>query len=238
MPTNSAIFEPIIRTVVTFLVVLIIARILGRKQISQLTFFDYVAGTAIGSLSASAMSNSAISLATDIMCFITWTLLIISLHAVTLRSAPARKLLDEQPRVVIRNGKILEQSLVSSQYTVNDLLAELRKKEVFDPSKIDIGILETSGELSILKKAEHQSITTKDLNISCHLKNATARKYTGQELIVNGEVLYASLAEAGISAHWLKKQLEQQGITDITKLTTAVLTPSGKLYIDMKLDLL
>jgi uncharacterized membrane protein YcaP (DUF421 family) len=235
-PTNFSMFEPILRAIVTFLIVLAIARILGRKQISQLTFFDYVAGTAIGSLAATTMANSAVPLVTDLLCFITWTILIMSLNAIIQHSVPARKLLDEEPTVVIRSGKILEQKLRNSQYTVNDLLMQLREKEIFDPSAIDIGILEANGELSILKKAEYQTVTAKDLNISCTSKNTGALKCTGKELIMHGEFLEENLSLLGISKDWVETQLKNQGISDIHNVTVATFTPNGKLYIDMELD--
>ena len=235
-PTDLSILEPILRTFITFFVVLAIARILGRKQISQLTFFDFVAGTSIGSLSASAMSNNSIPLVNILLCFITWTLLIISMNIITLHSAPARKLLDEQPRVVIRGGKILEKNLGSGFYTVSDLLMQLREKDVFDPSEIDVGILETNGELSILKKAEYQTITAKDLNISSQSKSVAASQFTGKELVINGQILQDHLLILGVSEQWLKQQLQIQGVTDIKNVTLATLTPGGKIYIDMELD--
>lgn len=235
-PTALSILEPILRTLLTFLVVLAMSRILGRKQISQLTFFDYVAGTAIGSLSATAMSNSSIPLATDVLCFITWTLLIIMMNVVTMHSVPARKLLDDQPKVVIRNGQILEDSLGNGFYTISDLLMQLREKEVFDPSEIEIGILETNGELSILKKAEYRTITAKDLNISTKSKKSAASRYSGTELVLNGKILHENLSAVGVSELWLQQQLQTQGVNDINEVTLAILTPDGKVYIDMKFD--
>lgn len=236
LPIDLSIFEPLLRTLFAFVAVLLIARILGRKQISQLTFFDYVAGTAIGSLSASTMSNNSIPLVTYLLCFITWTLLIISMNVISLHSAPARKLLDDQPRVVIRSGKILEKNLGSGFYTVSDLLMQLREKEVFDPNEIDVGILETNGELSILKKVEYQTVTAKDLNISSQTTKISGSHYTGKELVINGEAIQPHLSELGISKQWLEQQLKAQGVTDIRAVTLATLTPDGKIYIDMKLD--
>lgn len=157
------IWEPISRSIIVFLVVFILTRILGQKQISQLTFFDYVAGTTLGSLAASAMSNNMIPLLTDMLCFITWTSLIILLNITRLSSMPARKILQGQPRLVIRNGKILEETLHDGFYHINDLLAQLREKEVFDPSEIEIGIMEIDGQLSILKKSPYQPLTAKAL---------------------------------------------------------------------------
>lgn len=229
--------ETIVRTISVFLIVLLIARLLGRKQISQLTFFDYLAGTTIGSIAASAMTNKFIPLATDLLCFMTWTILIIASHLITGRSAPARKFLNDQPRVVIRSGKILESNLATGFYSASDLLAQLREREIFDPNEVEIGILETTGQLSILKKAEYKTVTCKDLNLSKqdHI-NTTASQYITKELILNGKILHKNLSLLHISEAWLQEQLQFQGIEDIEDVTIAILTPEGKVYVDTKSD--
>ncbi len=233
---EPSIFEPILRTTFVFFIVLVIARLLGRKQISQLTFFDYLAGTTIGSLAASAMANKSISLTTELLCFTTWTILVITMNIITLHNAPVKKLLNDQPRVVIRAGKILESNLATGFYSASDLLAQLREKQIFDPNEVEVGILETNGQLSILKKAEYRAVTAKDLNISKQNNIATASQYTGKELVINGEILQQNLSLLHISEVWLQEQLQLQGITDIKDVTVAILTPEGKVYADMKSD--
>lgn len=234
---EASSLEIILRTISVFLIVLLIARLLGRKQISQLTFFDYLAGTTIGSLAASAMANKSIPLTTDLLCFITWTILIIASHLITGHNASAKKFLNDQPRVVIRDGKILESNLATGFYSASDLLAQLREKEIFDPNEVAIGILETNGQLSLLKKAEYKTVTCKDLNLSKQNNlNTAASQYTSKELILNGKILHENLSLLHISEAWLQEQLQLQGIDDIKNVTIAILTPEGKLYVDTKSD--
>ncbi|MBP2629820.1 MAG: hypothetical protein H6Q70_448 [Firmicutes bacterium] len=229
--------ETIVRTISVFLIVLLIARLLGRKQISQLTFFDYLAGTTIGSLAASAMTNKSIPFATDLICFMTWTILIIASHIITGHSAPAKKFLNDQPRVVIRSGKILESNLATGFYSASDLLAQLREKEIFDPNEVEIGILETTGQLSILKKAEYKTVTCKDLNLPKQTYiNTKVSQYISKELILHGKILHENLSLLHISKAWLQEQLQLQGIDGIEEVTIAILTPEGKVYVDTKSD--
>lgn len=86
---EQLIWEPVLRTFLTFLVVLAVTRILGRKQLSQLTFFDYVAGTTIGSLAASAMANAAVPLLIDVICFLTWATLIMAVNILAIHNYPS-----------------------------------------------------------------------------------------------------------------------------------------------------
>lgn len=228
------IWEPISRSIIVFLVVFILTRILGQKQISQLTFFDYVAGTTLGSLAASAMANNMIPLLTDMLCFITWTGLIILLNISRLSSMPARKILQGQPRLVIRNGKILEETLHDGFYHINDLLAQLREKEVFDPSEIEIGIMETNGQLSILKKSPYQPVTAK----SAHMQSSaqSTKQFDAKELVIDGKIQQQNLAVCGLTENWLKQQLQAQNITDLKQVTLALLTPAGTVYVDKRAD--
>lgn len=232
----ESLWNPVLRTFFTFIVVMAITRILGRKQLSQLTFFDYVAGTTIGALAASSMSNVSIPLLTDVICFLTWGALIIAVNITALHSIPVRKLLKDEPRLVIRDGKILESNLKNGFYSINDLLAQLREKDVFDPNEIETGIIETNGQLSILKKGSLKPVLTQDLNsINKTDKNISSQCY-GKELVLHGQIIFDNLSSTGVTEDWIKQQLGIQGISDLTEVTLAVLTPQGTLYIDKKSD--
>lgn len=229
------IWEPVMRTVVVFLVVFTLTRVLGQKQIAQLTFFDYVVGTAIGSLAASAMVNPMIPLVIDVLCFITWGALILLMNTVRMASMPAKKLLQGQPRLVIREGKILEETLHAGYYSAADLLAQLREQGVFDPREVDIGIIETNGQLSVLKKSQAQAVPT-PATPGMPAANKGKGQAATNELIVNGEIQRENLQRVGVTEAWLKQQLFAQGVKDLAVVTLAVLTPQGELYVDERSD--
>lgn len=231
---SSELWEPVLRTTLVFLVVFTVTRILGQKQISQLTFFDYVVGTAIGSLAASAMSNPTIPLITDVLCFITWGALVLLFHATRLASMPLKKLLEGQPRLVIRDGKILEETLRGGYYSIDDLLAQLREQGVFNPQEVAVGIIETNGQLSILKNSQVQAMPAGKEQIP--YAGQDEGRFGTNELIVNGEIKRENLLAAGVTESWLKQQLSARGIEDINTVTLAMLTPKGDLYIDKTAD--
>ncbi|GMA99325.1 DUF421 domain-containing protein [Pelosinus sp. IPA-1] len=232
--TQMSFMELFLRVTLAFWVLLTLTRIMGRKQVSQLTFFDYVTGISIGSIAAVLAVDKDIPLVTGILGLVIWTTWAMILNIGTLKSIPLRKYIDGEPIMVIHNGKILEQNIGSKYYNVNDLMMELRENGVFDPSEVQIGIAEPDGKLSILKKPQLQPITPKDLNIQHSTPNSHLA--VGKELIIDGNIIMENLTVNKVDAKWLQQQLNNHGIVDISQIMIATMTPQGTLYIDKKQD--
>lgn len=136
--------------------------------------------------------------------------------------------------LVIYDGKILEEYLGRMHYNIDDLLMQLRIQNVFDPSEIELGIMEPNGELSIKKKPQFSAVTNQDLNI---MKPAPlASRFTGRQLIVDGVVADKELEALGVSKQWLLDQLKLQGVADVSEILVASIKPDGTLYWDKKSD--
>ncbi|MBP2644935.1 MAG: hypothetical protein H6Q75_375 [Firmicutes bacterium] len=233
--TDAALFwEIAIRTSISFLLLLLLIRIMGRKQISQLTFFDYITSISIGSIAAVVAIDTSIPLIVGIFALIVWTVCIMAVNLLTLKSVPARKFIDGTPIMVIYDGKILEKNLGSRFYNAHDLLMELRENGVFDPNEVQVAIAEPNGKLSILKKSQYQPITVKDLNLPPSTQAASW--FAGKELIVDGKIMEENLTAFGIQKEWLNEQLKNQGITQASEVLLATITPEGTLYLDKKKD--
>lgn len=222
--------ELIIRVTIAFWLLLLLIRIMGRKQVSQLTFFDYITGISIGAITASLAVNRTIPIITAIFALIIWTFWLMIVNVTTLKSIPARKLLNSEPIMVIHNGQILEQNLRLRYYNVNDLLMQLRENGVFDPNEVQIGIAETDGKLSILKKSQFKPVTGKDLNIQTTINSTNYA--VEKELVIDGQIIYDNLSLNHVNIEWLQQQLNSQGITDMRQVMLATITPQGTLYVD------
>ena len=122
----------LVRGIIGFFTLLIFTRILGKQQVSQLNFFDYVVGITIGSTASSLTTDLTSRAWPHWVGLITWTALCFILQLITLKSKTAEKFLDGQPTIVITNGKILEKSMKKFRYTIGDLLSQLRDKGIFD----------------------------------------------------------------------------------------------------------
>lgn len=227
--------ETILNTSIALLVLLIATRIMGRRSIAQLTYFDYVIGITIGSI-ASSMAISKVDIHQGAVSLGISTLWVLIINVLTRFSLSARKLINSSPIMVIYKGQILEDNLRKKYYNINDLLEQLRENGTFNPDEVEIAIAETDGQLSILKKPQFQSVITKDLAISDDSKVPKASKFIGKELVLSGKIIEQNLSECGITMEWLKSQLQAQGVETVDNVNLAMLTPQGTLYIDINHD--
>ncbi len=220
----------LVRGLIGFFTLLIFTRILGKQQISQLTFFDYVVGITIGSTASTLTTDLTSRAWPHWVGLVTWTALCFILQLITLKSKAAEKYLDGEPTIVITNGKILEKSMKKFRYTIGDLLEQLRDKGVFDLEEVAYAVLEKDGQLSILKKPEYDPVTPKDLK----LKSSNAS--IDLELIYDGSILQDHLISINRNEKWLMTKLKKQGIKDAAEVFLATYNASSGLHIDLYED--
>ena len=222
-------WEMIIRTTVSFLILLILARIMGKKQISQLTFFHYVTGITIGSIAAEISVNADTPFFNGSIALIWWAVLTVIVNLLTIKSIKARKLLDDKPTILILKGKISEQGMKKARFTLNDLTMMLREQGVFSIMDVNYAILETNGELSILKKTSQEPATRQDVKAP-----GTEPKYIPTEIISDGNLLKENLTELKLTEEWVYDQLKKKGIGTIEQVYYAEIQGDGTLHIDEK----
>lgn len=220
----------LVRGIVGFFTLLIFTRLLGKQQISQLTFFDYVVGITIGSTASTLTTDLTSSAWPHWVGLFTWTALCIILQLITLKSKTAEKYLDGEPTIVISNGKILEDSMKKFRYTISDLLSQLRDKDIFDIGDVAYAVLEKDGQLSVLKKTGCDSVTPKDLKIKTSTANIDV------EIIYDGSILQDNLNIINRTEKWLIKKLENKGINDASEVFLATYNASSGLHIDLYED--
>jgi len=215
-----------VRAVISFFTLLIFAKILGKQQISQLAFFDYVLGITIGSIAAELTIDLSSSAWPHWVGLLTWAVLGYLMEWITLKWRYAAKYIVGEPAVIIMNGKIMENVLRKMRFTVSDVMELLRNKDIFDLSQVDFAILESNGQLSVLRKPEYEPLTAKDMKIS--------KKPSGisTELIYDGILIEENLRQLNKDTKWLMKQLKAQGIKDISEVFLATLNPAGSFYVD------
>jgi uncharacterized membrane protein YcaP (DUF421 family) len=220
----------LVRAIIGFFTLLIFARLLGKQQISQLSFFDYILGITIGSIAANLTTDLTSRTWPHWVGLAVWTILVVALQWITLKWRYASKYIDGEPTVVIMNGKIMENTMKKLRYRTSELLEQLRQKNVFDISQVEFAVMEVNGQLSVLKKSQHQPVTPQDLNIS------TDYQGIGTELIYDGVVVEQNLKQVNLNRTWLDNQLKSQGINDPSEVFLANLDTQGNLYIDKYQD--
>lgn len=219
-----------VRALIGFFTLLIFTRLLGKQQVSQLTFFDYVLGITVGSIAASLTTDLTSRAWPHWVGLITWIAAVLAMQLITVKWRDASKYINGEPTIVIMNGTIMEKDMKRMRYGIDDLKEQLRNKDAFDLSQVEFAILETNGNLSVLKKSEYQSLTPKDMNI--------ITKYNGinTELIYDGIVVNKNLKKINRDKIWLISELKKLGINGISEVFYASLETSGKLYIDKYSD--
>ncbi len=218
------VVKVLIFSIVAYLTLFIIAKLLGKKQIAQLSFIDYVVGITIGSIAA--------EMATDTVnpfyhYIIAMTIFLVFDFAVTLisrKGALLKKLLCGRPLMIIENGKINYKELKKSKLTVDEVLGMARDKDYFDINQIAFGILETSGKLSILPKAEEKQPVCKDLSITPPPPELT------DYLIIDGVLRKDVMEQNGYSEEWIKRGLGINCDKDLKNILLASYDEKGQTF--------
>lgn len=228
-------YELILRIAVGFIVLLSMARWTGRKEISQMTFFNLVSAIAFGSIAAALVVNPSVSIINGIIALLGWAAVTVLTDQIHLKSKKARKLLMGDPVIVIKKGKILEDVLKQTRLDTDSLQARLREKSIFSLSDVDYAIFETDGKLSVMKKEPKQAVTKSDLNIAMSKGDFVP---LSTELVADGQVNDKNLAKMNKDQTWLDDQLQHAGIQSIDDVFYAEVQPDGNLYIDKREDFL
>ncbi len=219
----------ILYSLIVYLLLIILTRFIGKKLLSQMTFFDFVIGITIGTVGG-AFITTEIRGFYVLLSPIVLTLAVFLTGMLTFKSSPARKLVEGEPIVIIQNGKIFEKNMKKSRYNVDDLMMQLRVKNVFDLGEVEFAILEGNGQLSVLKKSQYLPATPKDMNIN------TGYQGVSSEIIRNGRIVEQNLKQNNLTHEWLYNELASRKITNIRDVFLATLSTDGNLYTDVNKD--
>ncbi|GAA4718541.1 DUF421 domain-containing protein [Brevibacillus fulvus] len=223
-------WEMVLRTVVAFVVLYVWARILGKKLISQMTFFDFVAGITIGTLTGSVIFTSTIPLWVGLLGLSVFALLCLLTGILSLKSYRWRGVLNGKPSLIIKDGKIQEQALSKNRLTIDDVLFLLREKNVFYLDEVELAYFETNGQLSVLKKPDIMPVTRKDM------KFHRSSRGLPHNLVIDGKIIAENLQAIHKDEKWLLSILRAQGVSDISEVVFAQMDDGNSLYFDLRDD--
>lgn len=219
------------RSLIAVLVLFIISRLTGPRQISELTFYDYIVGISIGSIAAMAVERNInmVDMAVSMVVFGGFAVLFAFL---TTKSMTLRKLFSGKPSIMIYNGKIIEKALKKNNYDINDLLLNCRLQGYFKYEDIAFAVLETNGQLSIMPKADKAPLTPYDMALK---PEKSALEYN---LIIDGNIMSDNLKSYGKDEQWLKTQLKEQNVKNVGEVLLGVGDGNDKLTVFLKSEVL
>ncbi|RSK28327.1 DUF421 domain-containing protein [Bacillus sp. HMF5848] len=228
-----SVSELLWRIGITFFMLLILTRIMGRKEISQMTFFNFVSAISIGTIAGSVVVNSSINFRNGLITLVSWTGITLLLGYIDIKSKKARKLIEGDPLIVIRNGKILEKAMKKARLDLDALNVKLREKNVFAVAEVDYAIFEIDGKLSVMKKTAQQPATKNDINMTSLTPSVVS---IPTEVISDGNVNQNNLEKLNLNQGWLMQQLELAGVESINDVFYAEVQKDGSVYFDTYSD--
>ncbi|MCS0652720.1 DUF421 domain-containing protein [Cytobacillus firmus] len=188
-------------------VLFVITKLIGKKQISELSFFEYVSGITIGSIAGEIIMGLDNHWASGILSIMIFGLVTLFADMLALKSKSFRDFFEGKGTIFIKDGKILEDNLKKERYSIDDLSSLLRQKNVFKAADVEFAVLEPRGDLSIMLKKENQPLTPKDLQLNL------PQEKEPQTVIMDGNILNDPLAGSGKNKKWLKAEIEKLGLT-------------------------
>ena len=191
------------RTVIVYLVLIAVIRLLGKRQIGQMEPSEFVVTMLVANLASIPMQDSGIPLLAGIVPILTVLGVELVLSALSLRSIGLRKLLCGKPVILIENGNILQENLRKTRVTLDELTGHLREKDVLDLHSVQYAILETNGNLSVFPYPRERPASARDAGI------AARKQYLPMTIVSDGKLLPANLQKAKKDESWLRQVLLQ-----------------------------
>lgn len=215
------------RAIFLYIIVLIVMRFMGKREIGQLQPFELVISIMIADLASTPMSEIGIPITNGIIPILGLLVMHLTISALNMKSIKAREILCGKPRILIYRGKIDENALIREKFTINELEERLRGKDVMSLADVEYAILETSGEISVILKPEKRGTIPQDFGI--------VPDYEGMayDLVIDGQVMYHNLTLIGKNYEWLKKELKKQNMKPEEALV-ATIDGSGSIFAQKK----
>lgn len=222
---NLLYYQWIARALVMFFWLILMTKITGQRQIGRLTLLDFIISITIGSITAGSLNNSRSNLISVMLTIATLTAVDVLLNYISLKNAKIRRIFHGEPIILIKNGKLLEDTMRKAKMNVDDLLMELRLKKLPDLADTEFAVLEPNGKISVIPKSQARAVKPKDLNIST--------KYEGYPimLIEDGNVLEDNLKENNLDKEWLYKELKRHGLDNEQNVLAAMLDTQGRFFV-------
>ena len=213
------------RSVLSLATLFLVTKMLGKKQVSQLSLFDYVIGISIGNFAAEMTINLESATANGLLAVFLFGIVAYAISLFTMKSIALRRFFMSTPTILIEKGEILIEGLKKVKFDINDLLEVCRIKGYFDIGEIEYALMEANGELSILPKEEYRNVTLEDLNIYKTQKGLCAN------VIIDGKIMKENLKNINKSEEWL---LTKIGNNDLTNILLATIDNKDKINVYLK----
>lgn len=213
----NEVFLILFRSIFFYILLLILFRVMGKREIGELSILDLIVFIIIGDIAVISLENPDRPLIHSVIPILVIVFIQISLALVSMKSQKFREVIEGKPTIVINKGKIDEKAMRKQRYNFDDLLSQLREKNILHIQDVEYAILEPSGQLSVIKR---QDVCDDEDNGPF-------------PLIVDGVVQKDSLSRLGKDNAWLKKELKKKGYEDLSRISVCTYD-DGDFFVDEK----
>ena len=207
------------RAIVLYLVVLIVMRLMGKREIGQLQPFELVIAIMIADLASIPMTEAGIPIWNGIIPILALLIMHLIISMINMKSIRMREIVCGKPTILIYRGKIEEKALKKERFTINELEERLRGNNVSNIGDVEYAILETSGQLTVIQKPNKRNTIPEDFNIMPDYEGIS------YDLVIDGVIMRENLQKIGRNYEWLKKAVQKFGFNPEEAL---IVTLDGK----------
>lgn len=215
----------------SIIVLFILTKLMGNREMSQLSMFDYAVSITIGSIAAEMATALETNFLQPLIAMAIYAVITILTSYIASKFLPARRFIDGKSLILLNNGKLYRNNLKKAKIDLSEFLTECRNKGFFNIADIQTAILEGNGKISILPLASKRPATPEDLNIT------PSQEKTLVTLILDGEILYDNLEHINKDKNWLYQELKKQNYPSEKPIFLATVDDKLNLSIYDKLNI-
>lgn len=225
---NTNFYELLVvskRAVFSLVTLFLVSKMIGKKQVSQLSLFDYVISISIGNFAAEMTMNLDSQVLDGFLSIVIFGFLAFLVSTITMKSIVLRRFFIGTPTLIMQDGKFILQNLKKVKFDMNDFLETAREKGYFDISTIKYALMEADGKISFLPKEENLPVINKDLKIKASKSELISN------VIIDGKIIKENLKNIGKSENWLKNKLKNKGYKNYNNILLLTVSLSGVIKI-------
>ena len=208
-----------IRSILIYIIVLLVMRLMGKREIGQLQPFELVIAIMIADLAATPIANSGIPLTNGIIPILGLLVMDLIISVANMKSLKVRQFISGKPSILIYRGKIDEKTLRKERFTINELQERLRDNNILNLGDVEYAILETSGQINVIQKPSKRNTIPEDFGIEPEYEGIS------YDLVIDGVIMYDNLKILNKDYNWLKTQVRKFGYSPEEAL---IVTIDGK----------
>ncbi|NQF17172.1 DUF421 domain-containing protein [Brevibacillus sp. HB1.3] len=225
----------LLRTLFSYFFLLILVRLMGKRELGKLSVFDVVISIMLAEMAALAIEEVDKPALRFYLPMLLIALLEVAFAYVSLKSKKFRDTVDGSADLIIENGQIREQAMRRNRLNMDDLMVHLRQKDVKNIADVEFALLEPTGQMSVFLKEQKEKVTREDLALMKKLQvGPVSYKGLPIPLILDGKVRTEALSKIGQNELWLKREIRKYGIKDIREVSFCSIDERGIMYLDKK----